>query len=88
MFAIADTITQSVLAPLHDAIFRLLRRLPMDGTFNQDAPVSRLLRRVRDGDLVSPTFYSYDLSSATDRLPVALQQQILSALVGIPIAEY
>jgi len=63
------------MRPLQDHIFEVLRRIPQDGTFDQLAPVKRLLKT--DGD-----FFSYDLSSATDRLPVLLQEILLRPVLG------
>jgi hypothetical protein len=37
-----DPFTQWVMKPIHEAIFTILREIPMDGTFNQTAPVERL----------------------------------------------
>jgi hypothetical protein len=58
----------------------LLRTLPTDGTFNQIKPVKVLLDRGHQ------EFYSFDLSAATDRLPVDLQVKILSSLIGPELA--
>lgn len=82
VFAITDAVTQSVMAPLSTAIFDCLRRVPQDGTFNQSAPLDRLRQLYREGKLEGQKFYSYDLSAATDRLPVDLQVQILSIYLG------
>lgn len=82
IFAIVDIITQSIMKPLSDGIFKILKTIPMDGTFNQGKPLERLLARVKSGELISPIFYSYDLSSATDRLPILFQQQVLSCFMG------
>lgn len=49
----------------------------MDGTFDQLRPVHRLIRLFPNGP-----YYSLDLSSATDRLPVALQSHLLDLLLG------
>jgi len=68
---------QIVLKPLHDAILSNLQRIPMDGTFDQTAPLLRLLSEATPGT----RFYSFDLSSATDRLPVDIQADILNILV-------
>jgi hypothetical protein len=73
VFAMVDCWTQWALRPLHRYIFDILRYIPMDGTFNQLKPLGSL--RPYGG------FYSYDLSSATDRLPIALQKPLVSALV-------
>lgn len=82
VFAMADSITQSVMSPLNDWVFARLRDLPMDGTFDQAKPLSRLVSLYKEGSLPGATFYSYDLSSATDRLPISLQSDILSKLFG------
>jgi len=66
---------QLCLLPLHESIFRFLRSIPMDGTFNQIAPIQRLI----DFGL-SDKFSCFDLSSATDRLPMKLQVDILNGL--------
>jgi hypothetical protein len=87
VFAITDAITQSVFAPLSDGIFKILRNLPMDGTFDQDAPVRRLQELHKEGLLSNETFYSYDLSAATDRLPIDFQVQVLTLLLGKERAE-
>jgi hypothetical protein len=57
----------------------MLRLIPQDGTHDQWKPVEDwVIPRLRLG---SPCF-SFDLSSATDRLPVAAQKQILTHLFG------
>lgn len=78
VFAMVDYWTQVALKPLHEWIFSVLREIPQDGTFNQIQPVKRLLKKV------SPEvrIYSYDLSAATDRLPVLLQGLILVQIFG------
>jgi hypothetical protein len=87
VFAITDAITQSVLKPLHDYLFSILKEIPMDGTFDQGAPLDRLLQLHRDGVLVGHKFHSFDLSAATDRLPIRLQRDILGYYTGTRIAE-
>jgi len=80
VFAITDCITQSVNKPLHRSIFSLLKKIPMDGTFDQLAPCRRLVDFYNDG--LIEDFYSYDLSAATDRLPIQIQSDILSVIFG------
>jgi len=83
VFGITDAITQSVMAPLSDYIFDLLKKLPSDGTFNQDGPLKRLVYLTNaTKEIVNPTFYSFDLSAATDRLPIQLQTDVLSTMFG------
>jgi len=74
--AMVDIFTQWVLHPLHEALFSLLRKIPTDGTFDQLKPIHRLLRRKPQGP-----FYSYDLSAATDRLPLQIQKALLSPIL-------
>jgi hypothetical protein len=56
----------------------LLKDLPTDGTFDQLAPVKSLLSNKSYND----TYFSFDLSAATDRLPLDLQRDVLSLFVG------
>lgn len=82
VFAIADSITQAVLCPLHKYLFSLLRKLETDGTFDQGAPLLRLLDKKAQGEFGSSSFWSYDLSAATDRIPAKLHSQVLRLLFG------
>jgi len=76
VFAMVDCFTQWALKPLHKWLFSVLRRHPdIDGTFNQMHPLSRV---PFDGT----SLFSFDLSAATDRLPVSLQEKILSVCFG------
>lgn len=77
VFAMVDWCTQCLLYPVHNLIFELLSRLETDGTFDQLKPVRRLLQMKEIS-----TFYCYDLSAATDRLPCSLQAHILDYLLG------
>jgi hypothetical protein len=74
--AMVDILTQSILYPLHKWIFSLLERIPQDGTFDQRRPIELL------NSVGYKSYFSYDLSSATDRLPLALQQALLEAILG------
>lgn len=80
VFAMVDYWTQCLLKPLHDCIFNILRLIPQDATFDQQASVKSLVESLGTKSKV----YSYDLSSATDRLPVVLQVEVLSSLLGNP----
>lgn len=72
--AILDYWTQTCFEPLHKASFRLLKSLKPDCTFNQGGFRTKLPR--------TGPYYSMDLSSATDRLPVEIQQAVLAQLVS------
>lgn len=77
--AITNWWIQLALLPLHNSIFDYLRSLDCDGTFNQDGALAGFMAR-RDP---AHSMYSFDLSAATDRLPIQLQVDILSHL-GYP----
>lgn len=74
--AMVDIFTQWLFHPLHKRIFDFLRQIPTDGTFDQLMPIERLLKRRPQGP-----FYSYDLSAATDRLPLQIQKILLSPIL-------
>lgn len=78
LFALVDNITQSIFRPLHDRLFDLLRVIPTDGTFDQEAAI----RRAQDKAVKAGKAFSFDLSSATDRLPVLLSMYILRCFIG------
>jgi len=86
VFAITDSITQSVFRPLSDGIFKILDSIECDGTFDQDRPVRHLRDLWTKGLLDGATLYSYDLSAATDRLPIAVQRQVLARLLNQDLA--
>lgn len=75
--AITDWWTQVLLKPLHSAIFDILRLIPQDGTFDQMAPIHILIPYIRAS---GAKVFSFDLSAATDRLPVAFQMEVLRSL--------
>jgi len=77
VFAMVDCWTQSALYPLHQMIFSLLKQLPNDATFNQEASVVRC----QEKSLQFKKSFGYDLSAATDRLPIILQMKIINTWV-------
>lgn len=64
--------------PLHKSLFSLLRLIKQDGTFDQHRPVKELLAKSHITGL-----WSYDLSAATDRLPIKFQEIILMPVLGL-----
>jgi phage FluMu protein gp41 len=76
IFAIMDLWSQSALRPLHDYLSEILKIIPQDGTFDQLAPINKLL------STGVKTIYSFDLTAATDRLPLKLQTQVIALLLG------
>lgn len=82
--ALLDYYTQVLMYPIHREIFeKLLQKIPQDGTYDQHKPIRALQRLAVSGDR---KFFSFDLSAATDRLPVVIQEEVLSFLIGKPLA--
>jgi len=75
-----DVWSQSILEPIHTHVFRILKQIPNDGCFDQEAPLRRLMSKGLKN------LYSFDLSAATDRLPIDLQVQVLTLLYNQNIA--
>jgi hypothetical protein len=73
-----DVWTQSILRPLHDSLFGFLKSIPCDATFDQRGSVSRCFEKIA----VAKQSFGYDLSAATDRLPIAVQVKILTPFIG------
>lgn len=81
VFALVDVWTQSLLKPLHEELFRLLRLIPNDGTFDQDESVRRSAKKAE----ISGCAYSFDLSAATDRLPIIFQSALLDRILPVKV---
>jgi len=71
--AILDYWSQTALKAVHDYLFRVLRKIPQDCTFDQGS----FKERVKDWKV----FYSIDLTNATDRFPIYLISQVLKGLL-------
>ncbi|QTY21822.1 RNA-dependent RNA polymerase [Botryosphaeria dothidea mitovirus 3] len=70
VIAIGDYFSQAVLRPLHLYLFRVLKKIPQDCTFNQAAFFEKLKG--------AEYYYSVDLTAATDRFPI----QVISAVLA------
>lgn len=79
--ALFDNFSQTVLKPIHNHLFRILRKLSkVDGTFDQDFQRERVASVTR-----SPTVcYSLDMKSCTDRFPATFQTFVLWKLCKLP----
>jgi len=71
-----DIMTQSLLKPLHNLLFGMFKLMPNDGTHDQSAAFSRALEK----SIEHGCSYGFDLSSATDRLPMIIQRSLLNYL--------
>lgn len=72
--AVFDYWTQTALRPVHDLFMEMLKSFSSDCTFNQDHELT-----LSTG---MSTFHCMDLSSATDRFPADLQQEVVEAVLG------
>jgi len=77
VFAMVDFWTQQALKPIHEMLFKFLRNLPNDGTFNQELSVKRAGQKA----ILYGKSYGYDLTAATDRLPLSLQKVVLNNII-------
>jgi len=68
---------------LHDYLFKILKAIPNDGTFDQAASI----KRAGEKSKVANCSFGYDLTAATDRLPLDLQIALLSSLFNTEMAE-
>nr|UJQ92438.1 MAG: putative RNA-dependent RNA polymerase [Mitoviridae sp.] len=78
--AILDYFTQEIMSPFHDLIAGILKGLDQDGTFDQTAIAEKVRTWTSNPSLA---LFSFDLSAATDRLPVTLQRFIINNLIEI-----
>lgn len=67
---------QVSLKPLHDSILELIKQVKTDGTYDQLGVINRLPK----GE--GQRYTSYDLSAATDRLPIEIQRDVLGLFIG------
>jgi uncharacterized protein (DUF2344 family) len=81
VIAIGDYWSQNILRSIHDHLMSILRRMVTDGTYNQEEQTKRLVRL----SLGKETF-CYDLTKATDRFPVEIQEDVLSHVFTKDIA--
>jgi hypothetical protein len=73
VIAILDYFSQSVLKPLHDYLFNILKKIPQDKTFSQ-GDFNLLFNNSEEN-----YYYSVDLSNATDRFPMILISKLLKS---------
>jgi len=70
VIAMVDYHSQFTLRPIHEGLLKLLSKLPCDRTFSQNP--------YHNWDDNYNSYHSLDLSSATDRFPIKLQEKLLS----------
>lgn len=83
VIAIADYFTQDCLKPIHRDLYRLLNRLETDGTSSHNRISQVVKKKTSEGSVV----WSFDLTSATDRFPIFLQELVLSEMYGPKVSK-
>jgi len=61
------------LKPFHDKVANILRGIPQDYTFDQDRAAAWIKKMQKEG----VSLFSYDLTNATDRFPISVQQMVV-----------
>ncbi|UWK02069.1 RNA-dependent RNA polymerase [Fusarium poae mitovirus 5] len=79
IIAIVDYYTQLLLKKLHLAQFKLIKNLPCDRSFTQDPR--------HHWDSNSESYWSLDLSAATDRFPRILQFRLIGEMYNYNFAK-
>ena len=74
VIAMVDYHSQLALKSIHDQLLKKLNNFPCDRTFTQDP--------FHSWDTGIDKFWSLDLSSATDRFPIYLQEKLLRNIYG------
>jgi len=80
--AIGDYFTQEALTPIFNDTMRFLKELPSDGTYKQSNCIEKMKLAMDEGKPI----FCLDLSNATDRFPVFLQENLLTAIYGPKLA--
>jgi hypothetical protein len=83
VIAICDYWSQSVCKPIHQYLMEWLKLLKTDGTYSHNRVASLMKAYTLEGK--HP--FCFDLSSATDRFPVFLQENVISAVLGQDVAK-
>jgi len=76
VFAMVDSWTQTATHSLHNYLMDVLNNIPNDGSKDHGAAFVRATQKAVKFNCC----YGYDLSAATDRLPISLQAKIIGSL--------
>lgn len=83
VIAQGDFISQSTLKPIHDTLAGILRSIPEDWTFDQEGGKEWVKHQTATAKWCA----SFDLSNATDRLPIDLQARIMDRVLPGELGE-
>lgn len=68
--------------PIHDNVMKVLSYLTTDGTYSHN----KVALASKSATSLGKDIFCYDLTSATDRFPVKLQEDVLRAMYGPEVA--
>jgi len=74
--AICDHWSQQAVYPIHIFLMNILKRLKTDGAFSHN----RVALLSKEATALGRDIFCFDLSNATDRFPVKLQEDVLSCI--------
>jgi hypothetical protein len=77
---ITNYFVQIFLNPYHTEIFDILSTIEQDGTHDQYKPLDLLFGYKPFEPVNNDMYFSFDLSAATDRLPLDIQSLVLNLL--------
>lgn len=80
VIAMLDYYSQVFLKPIHNHLFKCLRKLPCDRTFTQAPEFGVPLKKGNH------KLWSLDLSAATDRFPIKLQEKLIRTIFNYDIS--
>jgi len=80
VFAFPNLLFQVMMNPLKATLFRILRRIPEDCTYDQERGVKWVEEKLRAGHCA----WSVDLSDATNHFPYAIQKLVLLNILRHP----
>jgi len=83
VFAMVDSWTQTACHSLHNYLMDLLNQIPNDGSKDHGVAFERAVQKATKYGCC----YGYDLSAATDRLPLSLQTRFIATLFGKDFSE-
>lgn len=81
IFAILDNFSQSALKPIHEFLMSWLKSNPKDGTNDHSIAACA----VKEWTKSNLPIWSFDLTTATDRYPVFLQEIVIDSIFGSEI---
>jgi hypothetical protein len=81
VICIGDIWTQIALKPIHEYLMNSLKKISWDGTSSHNNVAVKLCHWTKD-----TAFHCFDLKAATDRMPIELQEMVITNLLSSEIS--